>query len=163
MQLSLNAIAVLKHVLTYDGKKEIVKDNQGKEQEVSSARKLNVLESVQRRFFFKNVEAPIKEASEEIEQAVKVHNTLRDSKKEELEKSGKKKDIDKALSEDKEIQASLKLLEDLNKQLNAKKIEFQLEPKTKEVVNKYFQEYANEVGFAAGDDPSVSELEDALK
>ena len=162
MQLSLNAIAVLKHVLTYDGKKEIAKDDKGKDIEVNSARKLDPVEGAQRRFFFKNVEGAITEAKDKITAELELFKEARNAKKAKLEKAGKE-NVDELLKEDKDLNEKLDALNALNKELNAKVIEFQLEPQTKEVVKKYFDEYGKDIKFAQGDDDSVAEIQEALK
>jgi phenylalanyl-tRNA synthetase alpha subunit len=168
MKLTLLAINLLKHVLMYDGKKEV--NNRG--QEALSLRKLSNQESSQRRHFFKKVEEFVKKQSELFEDAKKIHNELVNRKRDKLKKDIKQgketkefydEKINKELNKDEELKISIENVKELNDKLNKDLFEFEITDETKTVINKYFEEYGNQVGYVQADDDVVLEISDQLK
>ena len=169
MKLTTNALLLLKHILSYTGETEV--GPQGND--VLSARKLNGEESSQRRSFFKNTEKITTEHTDflraEQDKVTVVQNKLKEELKKEFPKLEAEKDdeyetkiVNKMLVNDK----LTKLFESVNKTITEAQLkvqEFEVAPKTQEVLKKYFVKYGDDCGYMPADDNSVSEIEEALK
>lgn len=162
--LSLNAIRLVKFVLSHTGKKE--ENNRG--EEFFSSRPLAGDEHAQRRHFKKAVADQEKGLEDDIEKLVAEHNKLIDEKRNELKKQiEQKKDEPASLYEkrllsllelDQEFVATAKKMVEKRVKLQEKTIEFEITDKTFEVVKKYFKEYHESVGWEDGADKIVEEL-----
>ncbi len=165
MKLSTNAILLLKYTLSYSGQIEVGQNGQ----DVLSPRKLNGEESSQRRHFFKSVEEVTtnydKMLREEQNKVMYVQNKLKEDLKKEFTKLETEKDeeyeerINKKIVENKEL---IERVEEINKIIKDKQEEeqeFDITPKTLEVVKKYFVKYGDQCGFMPNDDKSVEEIE----
>ena len=169
LKLSFLAIQLLKHVIATDGKKET--NEQG--QEVPSARRLNGVESAQRRHFNKAIEKPVGEHDAKIKEVVDGYNELRKNKVEQLKKRNKKKKdekddvyegrINKLMQEDKDVTDRFKEINKIGDEMNKEVVEIELTQETLDVLKKYFTAYGEEVGFGIGDDEYVVEIVELLK
>jgi len=147
MKLTLNAILLLRYVVTYTGEKEI-KDKE----EVDSPRRLNIDESCQRRHFFNNTEKiydDFKKAENEArEELQKTVNEVKEKSENKNQNFSKNPEI---------VEKQNQLLDNLDK-LRKVEHEFELTEKTKDFLVKYFKEYGDKVGYAAADDLIVEEI-----
>lgn len=164
IKVSYGALKLLKFVLSFTGEKEV----NDKGVEINSTRKMNAIDSSQRRHFMTamtNIERPI-------EDRIKAESEAFQEKLEVAKKEWK----DKHLTNEGESGHAYesRMLADLDKDValtsEVKKIndaiandytsthELPITDKTLDVVKKYFSEYGETSGFMPGDDENVSEL-----
>ncbi len=168
-KLSVGAVLLLRHTLGYNGEKEIGQDGQ----EVASPRRLGGVESSQRRHLYKNTEGIAKGYDEKINGLKADFIHFRDQLKEKLKAENKINENENADAYEMRIGNMVireKEFENKFKEFNAGIVaaskdmasDFELNDKTVEVVKKYYTEFGEKVGFSAGDDDSVDEINKAL-
>lgn len=167
-QLSLDAINLLKFILTYTGEKEL--DDKGNEVFVS--RRLNGEESAQRRFYIKNSAGVLEVQDKKIKELAEVHNNLVKAKREELAKDFEmlegesREDFDKRLEAkvvaSDEVKTSFEKTKTELEALTRELLTVEMTEKTWDVCKKYFKEFGEKVGFMEGDDKAVELLVEKL-
>ena len=155
MELSLRAVNLLKYVLSSTGEKQVNE----KGAEVDVPRRLNGEESAQRRFFFGAVKEFVDKSAEEVNAEIVKYNEFLDKKRADLGEAEKK---DEVLQKNEELKEAMKELQEFIAEVNMRKVSFELKDKTVKSLKKYFVEYGGEVGFMAGDDEIVEEIEKQL-
>jgi len=165
LKLNPNEIGLLRKCLTNDGRKEVTKNDKGEEVEVDSLRRLNGEESAQRRFFFKACDASLEGFQKELSETQGNFIKVRNEKLAELKaKKGNEKKEEKDLYPELDIllkdeiaTANAKIQE-----LTLKKLDIDINDKTKAVVKKYFEDYGNVAGWEAREDAIVTEVMESL-
>jgi hypothetical protein len=168
LQLSHQALLLVKHTLTTTGEKEI--DQKGNE--VPSPLRLSGEEQSQRRHFFKainekldkNAEASateVKPIQEKLDEMVKVAKKENPIKEGETDYDVRINNL--VLSANKKALDLIKERNDILEKANKTKLEFEINDKTFEVVKKWFKEYSEKNGWTVGDDELVTEIEEVLK
>lgn len=168
--MSIGMIRLLQATLNTTGETEPQKRKNAKgeeeEIEVPSARKLNAIESAQRRHFVKAT----KEANDTNDAAVKAivdpHNALLEEVKAEIKKEKKKAtddEVNELAAKDQRILDSLKSANEAIKALGETEYEVTLTDKTLELVKKCFKLFSEETGFSPADDEIIEKLEGVLK
>lgn len=163
--LTKNACNLIKFTLSYNGEKEI--NVQGKE--ADSARRLNAIESAQRRHFMKIVNPVIEEMQKQLQEKLEEINKIRKEAKEATDKAGDKSDKTEKKEKkhekvaEKEIKAKTEELNEWYRGALKEEIEVEISFEAWKIAKKYFNEFGDKHGFQDGDDEAVEEIGDKLQ
>ena len=167
MQLSVKAIQLLRHVLTYTGEKET--DANGNERD--AARRLNGVESSQRRHFYKNTEAVVNEYNDTVKAMFDENNKKNKANREQVMADNPKQENEEETVYTARVDALVnkvtnESINEMSKEIKAlgeDQHEITLTPETLDVVKKYYAEFGEKTGFTAADDVVIEEVEEALQ
>ena len=169
MEMTYNAILVLKHVLMHTGEMEIGAGGK----EVPSKRRLSVDDSIKRSNFMSAVEGVCKSVQEQTKELAKAHQQLVQEERENVEKNdprGKEENkkqyrarINAILDADESLQKSAKETRDKVAELFKSKYTVNIDEATKDACKYFFYDYADSRGFSPQDDETVAEIDKLLK
>ncbi len=155
MTLGQNALGLIKYILINTGEKEI--NAQG--QEVDAQRRLNGEESSQRRHYLNAVNPLLDEKREKL-------NKLLETTKEAWKTANPKTEKEEEKAYEVRMSQALvkdKAFNDAVVAITQEPIEITLTNKTVAVIKKYVSEFGAKVGWLAGDDLVVEEINEAIK
>ena len=174
IKITLQSSLLLKHVLIFNGEKEI--GSHGKE--MPSPRRLNSVESAQRRHFLKKVDEHVEKYNKKIGEINEEFKKLREEKLIELktnnprkeggegeeneEKAAYQKRMKGMLEENKEVQKAFMELQTIIAEEMQMECEIEMTEKTATVVKKYYEIFGHDVGYAAADDANLENINKAF-
>ncbi len=171
VQFTQDAMALLTHVVSFDGKKEI--GQEGKD--IASPRRVSNEESTQRRFFLKEAQKALDPLKPEADAVNEAHKKWQDTltsirssfQTENPKQEGEAPEAYEArivafASQDVNVKEAFepwkKLFTEFHEKHDAQTFELELTSKTVDFLKKYFLEFGEQVGYAPGDDKLVEEL-----
>lgn len=157
MNISYQALDLLKYVVTYSGGYEMNPEGR----EVPSFRRLNGEDSSQRRFYVKEADRVMKLVQPMLDAEVKSFNDLVEKKRSALAETMPEAPIqtlNAILEQDQELKDASVIANDKVLALKAEKNEVTLSEKTVEFLKKHFVAYGTDAGFKVGDDETVEEI-----
>jgi len=152
LELSLIAIKTLRFLTKFEESKIV--GNDGKE--INAPRVLSGEDSAQRRFFWRITDSLVEEDAKLISEKVQTHNLLLEKKKEGMDEQ----EVEKKLSNDKELVDSLKKLNEFAKENNEKKHEMEITENTFDFLSGVFRGWQS---WAQEDDFIYEELNQIFK